>query len=265
MGGTSAESGSVDSTGGTDSGNSSSTSSSTGGTTAAYDCAKVLPFVIDDMEDGDSAIYPCYGRMGDWYTFVSENDWVSELQPAPHSLFTMTRIARPSSSTGLVSSYAAMVEGKTTEKGDCGMGVLLNTASTESPVYDMSGFGSIRFWYRTEGLASSSIALRIQLLLSSTVAIANGGACKATAVVGDECNDHYSYIVPPSSVWTEAKVLLSYSGGGQAVGFAQETHWGRDVRLDLTKVMGVQFVVKQGQNSPFKIYVDDLVLAKPGL
>jgi hypothetical protein len=217
------------------------------------------------MEDGDSAIYPCYGRIGDWYTFVSENDWVSGLHPAPHSEFTMTPISRQSPSTGQVSSYAAMVAGLTTEKGDCCMGVLLNTASTESPVYDMNGMGSIRFWYRTEGLASGSTALRIQLLLSSTVAIANGGECKASAVTGDECNDHFSYILPPSTVWTEAKVLLSYSGGGQAVGFAQETSWGRDVRLDLAKVMGVQFVVKQGQNSPFKIYVDDLVLAKPGL
>jgi hypothetical protein len=209
------------------------------------------------MEDQDGSIYPCYGRFGNWFTFVSGNDWAAQLSPAPNTDFVMTNASRVTTST-----YAAAFSGQTTKNGDCGMGVLLNTASNSARIYDLSKYGSIQFWYKTEGLPKDSTSLRIQLLLQSTVAPANYGTCTA-GPVGSECNDHYSFVLPPASNWTQGKVLLAYSGSGPTVGFAQDSTWGLDVPFDLSLAMGVQFIVKEGFDAPFKVSVDDLVLAYP--
>jgi hypothetical protein len=220
------------------------------------------------MEDKDANIFPCYGKTGNWYTFVSDNDWDVKLQPPPNSVFAMTSVSRQLPANAGISNSAASISGMTAAKGDCGMGVLLNASNVpEAPqVFDLTHFGSIRFWYKTEGLTTTD-AFRIQLSQTTTVPVTFKGSCSTSGATNDECNDHYSFILPPSTDWVEAKIQLRASGSSgtsaMRTGFAQESGWGRDVPFELSKVMGVQFVVKAAQTSPFKIFVDDLVLALP--
>lgn len=218
-------------------------SSATGGATYTFDCSAVNSLLIDNMEDQDKIIIPCNDRQGEWFTFVSGNDWEASLT------LDVPKVSR-GMVNGISSSYAIKLTGQTTKNGDCGVGVRFN--SLNSPYFDLSRYDGIRFSYKTEGLPSDTELLGVQLLLPSTVEDGLGGDCRQSSAI---CDDHYSVKLNPSNDWTEAKFLLN-TATFKRVG------WGTaGAAFDLNRALGVQIVVRKSSTQPpFVIYVDDLYL-----
>jgi hypothetical protein len=228
-------------TGGTATGG--TTSSTTGGATYTFNCSAVNSLLIDNMEDQDKLIIPCNDRQGEWFSFVSANDWEASLT------LDVPKVSR-GMVNGISSSYAVKLTGRTTKNGDCGVGVRFN--SLNSPYFDLSRYDGIRFSYKTEGLPADTELLGVQLLLPSTVEDGLGGDCRQSSAI---CDDHYSVKLTPSNDWTEAKFLLN-TATFKRVG------WGTaGAAFELNRALGVQIVVRKSSTQPpFVIYVDDLYL-----
>lgn len=215
---------------GTGSDTTSSTSASTG-TGAGADAA-----LIDDMEDGDSAIASSEGRLGYWYTF---NDMTGTQTPAADA-FTMESLPTPRDG----STKAAHTTG-TGFKTYAGIGFNFKLSGTEKTAYDASGYTGITFWAKK---APTSIA-KVRVTLPDVNTDPLGKVCTAAG-----CYDHFGKDLTLTDEWTE--FTIPFADLAQ-IGFGDPKPAG----IDPKQVYGIQFQVEAAMMD-FDYWIDDISFTK---
>lgn len=201
------------------------------------DCAAVAswcadPLMVDDMEDGNSAICPSGERHGGWFA-LGDGTPNAELMPAESEDFVQTAIPGGRGA----SHYAARLTGS----GFTAFGALLGvTLAAEEPHrYDVSGFSGIRFWMK------NSVPTMVLLHTAETVSVADGGQC-ADGPGEYNCNNNFSFkVTAPSSEWVAYD--LPFSAFSQTDGSAT---W------NPSHLMNIGFAPRR--DTPFDVWVDDL-------
>src|SRR5262249_32289541 len=104
-------------------------------------------------------------------------------------------------------------------------------------VYPVVGFTGLAFW------AKGSPTIRVKVLITSTVSVAEGGLCTAN------CGDNHGMSVSLTSGWVQYAVPFA--------GLTQEG-WGAPAPFDPARVLSVQFQVVAGAS--FDFWIDDIGL-----
>jgi hypothetical protein len=220
-----------------------------GGTTASS-CAATL---IDDLEDGDAAIYTCGDRCGKWFVYALD-PFRSMLEPPVGGAFVPAVVSRPIGGVVNANNRAATLARPEADGGGVsGMGLVLRAPGGIQQTVNLSSYDAVRFWYRTEGPAAATTELLFQVLLPETVVF---GAGAGTCLIN--CNDHFSYVLPPAADWTSIDVPLrhgtSFVSGVRQRGFTSSLS-----EFQKERVIGLQFNVAEGPGA-FKLHVDDIAL-----
>ncbi len=183
--------------------------------------------LIDDLEDGDSAILELDGRHGSWYTI---NDGTGGTQqPAPAQTFA------PARGGALGSDYSAHMTGTDFSSWGAALGVRFDVVGANTCAYDASRYQGIAFYARGSGMVTISI------ITASTVPVASGGTCETG------CFDYYAGHVSLSSTWT--RYQLAWSD-------LRQTGWGTPTTFDPGEIMATEWAFGTGVS--FEIDVDDL-------
>lgn len=197
------------------------------------------PLLIDDMEDGDSAICPSGGRRGSWYVI---DDGTSSTLTPPESTFVQTPI--PGGRGTSLRAARLTASGFTT--WGAGMGFDLNEGGNH--LYDASGFEGISFWMKSTSPVSVGVAVP-----ETTPPSEWGGACVDDAT-DRNCDVHFEFNVSPAPEWALIKVPFSafrqrtpFHGRGNL--FPGSASW------DSSRLIAVDF---GSHLSEFDIWVDDL-------
>jgi hypothetical protein len=195
--------------------------------------------MIDDMEDGDSAILEQRGRRGYWFTTTDETPG-SYINPSTQNAFYMTDLTRPGSS----SRKGAYVQGG----GFLGWGAAAGFDFAyygRVEAYDVSGATGLRFWAR----ADTPVSVNVQFPnIDSHPA---GDRCVDSGNPPEQaCFSHWGKRVEFTSEWREVEVAWSElalpPGGRQVPSF------------DAENVYSVLFAV--GTMTQFGIWIDDVAL-----
>ncbi len=189
------------------------------------------PLLIDDMEDGNSAICDSGGRQGFWFSIGDGTS--TDLTPREGGDFLQTSIpgGRPSSQS------AARLTGS----GFTDWGSLMGFDLTLGQPYDASWASGIRFWMK------NNVPARVSFDTAETVPGTDspGGQCVDRAGEYNCYNDFSFAITAPSSDWVQYDV--PYSAFGQADGTAL---W------DPSHLLDIKF--GPAPNTTFDIWVDDV-------
>jgi hypothetical protein len=202
--------------------------------------------LLDDLEDGDGAIHEVEGRIGAWFVY---NDGKSSNQtPPPDSDF----VATEGGANG--SMFAAGTKGSGYVEWGAGMGFDINNTGEGGPsnagekkAWDASAYTGVRF------MAKGNVPLRVGILVSGAVAVADGGGCVAPTeppAEGEdplECGDSHGKTISLGSDWKEYKV--AFAG-------LQQDGWGVEAAFDAATITSVMFDI--GPDVEFDIAVDEL-------
>lgn len=164
--------------------------------TAAYsdvDLPSCSDGLVDDLEDGDSAIVPVGGREGTWT--VTADPVGTTIAPTPFAPF-------PSGAEG--SGYAARISGHTTT-GPFVEAILRLGLSGGKP-YDARRFKGVSFWAKGRG--------DIQIEIPNGDTVSQGGLCTV-------CDSHFGAPLLLTSTWKHYTVLFS--------GLKQNAYYGDQV------------------------------------
>jgi hypothetical protein len=198
---------------------------------AASWCAD--PLIVDDMEDGNSAICHSDGRRGGWFV-VGDGTPHAELMPAEGKDFVQSAIPGGRGA----SHYAARLTGSGFTDSGALLGVTLADGA-QPHVYDASGFSGIRFWMK------NSVPTMVLLHTAETIFVADGGQC-ADGPGQYNCNNNFSFkVTAPSNDWVEYD--LPFSAFSQTDGSAT---W------NPSHLMNIGFAARR--DAPFDVWVDDL-------
>ena len=194
--------------------------------------------LIDDLEDGDDAIYATNGRIGGWYTFNDES--TTGTQVPPGSGFTTTTGGADGS------AFAAGTSGNGFTVWGAGMGFDLNNpAAVGMPgpraQYDASRFASIAF------KAKGNVPIRVSLEVAGVTPTDRGGTCAPSMAMGEECDDLHGTLVDLTPEWKDYVIEF---------GQLRQGGWGKAVPFAATDVTAVLF--QTDKDVSFDIAVDDV-------
>jgi hypothetical protein len=164
--------------------------------------------MVDDMEDGDSALCPNQGRSGGWY--VTKGSSAGTTTPVASSTFAAWSLANDPRA-GSSSQYGMRLAG-TGFGNDSNVdfaGLAFDFAA--SGTYDLSAYAGIKFWIKSE----AALHLRVNLPTSASRSTTYGGSC-----TGAGCEDHYGRYIDTSASWTQFSIAfnaITQSGWGQVV------------------------------------------------
>lgn len=189
--------------------------------------------MVDDMEDGDTAILEAGSRKGYWYTYNDETTGATQT-PSP---FAMTLLTTPRET----SKYAASTKGSGFTVWGSGMGFDLNASGTTKSGYDASSATGISFW--AMAATGSDTALRVNLQDKNTAP--EGGVCT-------KCNDHFGANVTLTTEWKQYtftwKDLTQQSFGDPQPG------------IDAKALYAIQF--QMGAKATYEYFIDDIAFTQ---
>jgi hypothetical protein len=190
--------------------------------------------MLDNLDDGDSAIPEVSGRIGAWYTYNDETAAGSQV-PAMGDAF------EPVAGGPGTSVFFANTSGSGFAVWGAGFGLDLNNDDVQKQSYDASAFTGIRL------KAKGSVPVRASVMVAGVISSAVGGSCEPGAGAGQGCDDGHGRVLVLSGTWETYELP-----------FAQLTQagWGKVVAFDATAVMSVQFNVDK--NLAFDVAVDDI-------
>ena len=185
------------------------------------------PLVIDDMEDGDSAICASGGRQGFWY---SAGDGTStDLTPGQDADFLQTEIPGGRGT----SHYAARLTGS----GFTDFGALMGFAPNDGKPYDASGASGLTFWMK------SNVAASVSFPTLETNSPSDGGECAEGEYL---CNNRFAFqITAPPNEWTEYHVPFAALAQNAGSATWQPSH-----------LLHIDFAARR--DTPFDVWVDDV-------
>ncbi|WP_433927211.1 hypothetical protein AB3662_29435 [Sorangium cellulosum] len=147
--------------------------------------------LLDDLEDGDSAILTCEGRVGSWYTY-NDGTRSGTQTPLPGRPFVPV-------SPGHASEHAAHVAGSGFTTRGAGMGFDLNLAPGGAKLsYDASAYAGLTFW------AKAAAPTHIYVNLPDRNTDREGGVCE-----GSGCGDHFGEGLDLTTEWAQYTVMFS--------------------------------------------------------
>ena len=195
---------------------------------AAVDTWCTDPLLIDDMEDGDSAICQWTGRQGSW--FAAGDGTSADLTPPLGSTFVQALIPGGRGT----SRYAARLTGS----GFTDWGAMMGLGLWPQP-YDASQVGGIKFSMK------NNVPTMVLFPTVETAPPDQGGQC-ADQPGEYNCGNWFSFkITTPSSDWKEYEV--PFSALRQTAGSAT---W------KPSPLLGVSFAPRR--DTPFDVWVDDV-------
>ncbi|WP_437736178.1 hypothetical protein [Sorangium sp. So ce1335] len=235
--------------GGAGGGPSSASASAAGGAGVGGDDGGVPADIelIDDMEDGDSAIDEAGGRVGYWYSY---NDGTGTQTPPVYSEempvgFHPEELTPPrGESTRAVHTFGSGF----TEWG-AGVGFALNGPDMGLFAYDASAYTGIVFWAK---LGDPGAVTTVKVNISDKLSEPAGGICDETAGEGDanRCFDHWSIMAPLGTEW--APIVIPFEELTRAGLGAEPTAQA----IDLEGIYTIE--LRFGQDEVFDVYIDDI-------
>jgi hypothetical protein len=187
--------------------------------------------LIDDMEDGDSAILPNDGRSGGWFAYNDGSPSGYQFPPPPS--FEMQ-----GGSDATRGEFSARTFGKGFSSWGAGMGFVLNAGCP----YDASVHKGLHFFARSE-LGPGSIFVLVAT--SATTPIASNGTCVPSSPTA--CYDNYQTEIMIGPEWSEQTIpfyVLNQQG------------WGTPAAFDPRTVMNVNFQTSFGGGNSFSFSID---------
>jgi expansin (peptidoglycan-binding protein) len=198
------------------------------------------PNLIDDFEDGDSAILALEGRAGHWGTY---NDGTGTQSPEAGSGIT------PETGGADGTLYAVHTEGSGFSDWGAGLQVDLNNsgggASARLP-FDASTYAGISFYARGSG------NVRVELLTKAIAEATLGGTCSA------DCNDAHGALIDIGAEWQSFTIAFAQ--------VAQEG-WGGAADFLASELLGINFkMTKTDEATPadFDFWIDELTFVAAG-
>ena len=201
------------------------------GSTSAQ-CPAVTPVagnnpLIDDLEDGNSAILAIDGRSGTWST--NNDGTLSGTQNPPLGAFTAT------ASGAHGSRYSARTWGGNFTSWGTALRVTLNATGQSQCAYDASRYTGIGFYAKGNQMVNLSVAIL------PTVPTAKGGTC-ATG-----CFDYHTKLITPTTSWAYYQIPWSQLMQGG---------WGTAASFSAASILYLEFEI--GACPSFDLYIDDL-------
>ena len=207
--------------------------------------------MIDDMEDGDSAICPNQGRAGGWWTLnVSSSGTIDPAENTIVEGVPLGSVAREGSDYGIRFSGSGFGNA---DSDSAMVAVSLN----EGAAYNATVHRALVFWAR----ANTELALRVDFNTDASNDVSDGGSCVPTSQLS--CYDHYGTYVTVGTDWQQYWINLDSSE-------LEQEGWGVEVGLDLAHLVNIQFFYRgdgtDGSSSfdnpsSFVLYLDDVSFA----
>ncbi|AGP35965.1 hypothetical protein [Sorangium cellulosum] len=188
--------------------------------------------LLDDLEDGDSAILRCQGRVGSWYTY-NDGTRSGTQTPLPGRPFV------PVSPGHDPSNYAAHVAGSGFVTRGAGMGFDLNLAPGGAKLsYDASAYVGLTFW------AKAAAPTHIYVNFPDRNTDREGGVCE-----GSGCGDHFGEGLDLTTEWAQYTVMFS---------ILSTDGWGVPAppAFDAAHVYSIEF--HTAKSTVFDMLVDDI-------
>jgi len=223
--------------------------------------------LVSDFEDATAAIVLRLGwppRNGSWYTY---NDASSKCTQEPTAAAAGTKPATyvgatpPSPSPGPSGGRALHAQWKSCSTWGAGIGADFNAAmifdgtvyTGPKVAYDMHSWPGVTFW--AMAAASTDVNRRVQMPMTSTLAIADGGSCDEAEAGAGRCGDHWGQTVTISAgSWKRVDVRFADPG------FKQKGT-GAAIPWDPTEVTGVQ-IQSADPNQTYDFWIDDVYLVR---
>jgi len=251
LGGAAASGGSLIASASSDSGGNSSGGASPGGTGGGSAGNTSIPppevtELIDDLEDGDTAILPLSGRSGHWYFYNHSGDnTAGDIQQSIDPTFEGANQSKYS-----IETKGGPLSG---DSGQAFAGLALDfnnqgttpTHPSRKP-YDVSAWEGISFWAKGN-LPNESV--RVELATVAIAAPDQGGTCTDGA-----CYDWYGKQLALTGEWS--KYHVRFADLAQA-------GWGSKQELDLSTALGMNFKYSKPSGS-FDFAIDEIALYRGG-
>ncbi|MDC0680823.1 carbohydrate binding domain-containing protein [Sorangium atrum] len=202
--------------------------------------------LIDDMEDGDSAIDEAGGRVGYWYSF---NDGTGTQTPPVYSEenpvgFIPETLAEPRGE----STMAMHTFGSGFTEWGAGFGFALNGPDGGRLAYDASAYSGIVFWAK---LGDAGAATTMKVNITDKTSDPAGGICDESGEdVANPCFDDWSTTTHLGAEWAPVVIPFEeFARGGEGAEPTAEP-------IDLTGLFAIEFGFTQGED--FDVYIDDV-------
>ena len=217
--------------------------------------------LIDDFEDGDSALAPLGGRNGGWFIF---DDGTGTSTPAPGSPI-VPEVTDTSASLKLHLAGAGFAPQGPLPDGSFAFGsgvgaVLVVDPSGKVLPYDASKYGGIAFSFNT--VSGQRFPLQVSFLVSTTATtpIDQGGICDPATQV---CFDDFGFVgfVPPGQ--------FGFSGGF-SWGELRQQGFGTPVAFDPATILSIKWIMafpnfgQTAADDAFDFQLDDVTFTLPG-
>jgi Carbohydrate binding domain (family 11) len=212
------------------------------------------PLLIDDLEDGDSTIAPCGGRIGYWFVY---NDYGQKnaqgvvstcMEMPPPTASDGSNAFPPTPGGNAGSAYSAHTNGSGCTTFGAGLGFDFHNVNLVSTPYDASAHHGITFWAKGSLPAASELSAEVPIP-ATTAQGEQAGTCVGTA--GVECDDHFYIHLTPTSSWLMYAITF-----GDAAHFSQ-SGFGTPATFDPAHVIGMRFQVPA--NITFDFSIDDVM------
>jgi hypothetical protein len=202
--------------------------------------------LIDDMEDGDSAIDEAGGRVGYWYSF---NDGTGTQTPPVYTEdnpvgFIPEALTEPRGE----STMAMHTFGSGFTAWGAGVGFALNGPDGGLSAYDASAYTGIVFWAK---LGDPGAAATMKIAIPDKLSDPAGGICDESGEdTANPCFDDWLSTTRLGTDWTPVVIPFeALSRGGEGAEPTAET-------IDLTGLFAVEFGFSEGED--FDVYIDDI-------
>lgn len=212
-------------------GDAGSQSSTTGGVSSIG----ANPLMIDDFEDGDSAILVQQGRSGSWY---AANDGQGMQTPRNGLPLTPSLLETPRGT----SQYGARTFGGPFASWGALIGTTFASTGNSAVPYDVSAHQGLRFWVRYGGaFPNPTKQVRLGLRTPGTI---TGGGCTV-------CGDHFGTEIPLTAQWVKFEVPFAT---------LRQIGYGRPLLNipDLKHALGMELLFPV--NVTFDLWIDDVEL-----
>ncbi|WP_437590914.1 hypothetical protein [Sorangium sp. So ce1000] len=202
--------------------------------------------LIDDMEDGDSAIEETGGRVGYWYSF---NDGTGTQTPPVYTEempvgFIPEELAEPRGE----STMAMHTFGSGFTEWGAGVGFALNGPDGGLSAYDASAYSGIVFWAK---LGDPGALATMKVAIPDKFSDPAGGICDESGEnVANPCFDDWLFTTPLGTEW--APVVIPF----EALSRGSEGAEPDAQTIDLTGLFAVEFGFAEGED--FDVYIDDI-------
>jgi hypothetical protein len=197
----------------------------------------VDPLVIDDMEDGDSAICASGGRLGWWYSLGDDTPGAT-LTPRPGVDFPQAVIPGGRDA----SRYAARLTGSGFTDFGCIMGFALDSQAAGNVAYDASAFDGIKFFMK------NSQPVHVLLPTVETAPRDQGGNC-GEGPDAPNCTWWFGFKITAPNDWREYR--LPFNAFDQSDGSAP---W------NPAHLLNINFAPRR--DTTFDVWVDDVQFYK---